>query len=165
MKFRHIARRKQQAARFFFRRVTMDSTAHGSASAVMATAPTTRPPRIATTTSSPTLPTTVLVHGLESSKETWRGVSPSCSLALHPPLQQSYARCMNISVKASSWICGRWTDFTLQLPRPTNAHESNLMLLLTCPLQVLQHCQAHALPAVALDLRGHGESELGMPRL
>lgn len=58
-----------------------------------------RAPRIVTTVSSLTLPTTVFVHGLESSKETWQSV--------------------------------------------------------------VAHCLRHALPAVAVDLRGHGESELG----
>lgn len=56
--------------------------------------------RLATTVWNPVLPTTVLVHGLESSRETWRGT--------------------------------------------------------------LEYCLANALPAVAVDLRGHGESNLGV---
>eukprot|EP00038_Savillea_parva_P029692 m.72816 g.72816 ORF g.72816 m.72816 type:complete len:282 (+) comp8803_c0_seq1:1-846(+) len=57
--------------------------------------------RLATTVWNPTLPTTVFVHGLESSRDTWK--------------------------------------------------------------ETLTYCLAHALPAIAVDLRGHGESDLGDP--
>jgi pimeloyl-ACP methyl ester carboxylesterase len=80
---------------------SMGSQLGAAAGGSGSTTPSTKRPQLATTVASRTLPTVVLVHGLESSKETWRGV--------------------------------------------------------------LQYCLAHAMPAVAMDLRGHGESELGDP--
>ena len=107
-----------------------------SALCVARTRPATVP--LASTVCQPLLPTTVLVHGLDSSKETW------CEAA-HVPC---HARAMHVPCTGHTYATNRSPHSSI-----ASADRSGVLAELT----------SRGYPALALDLRGHGESPFGPP--